>query len=120
MTKFDEDLGERLFSYGTLREESVQRATFGRKLEGEADSLMGYSLRMIQILDEEFVATSGTADHRNLVFTGQISDCVDGIMFNVTKMELELADAYEPEGYERVQVQLKSGATAWVYLNVGR
>jgi gamma-glutamylcyclotransferase (GGCT)/AIG2-like uncharacterized protein YtfP len=120
LTKLDEDLGERLFSYGTLREESVQRATFGRKLEGEADSLMGYSLRMIQILDEAFVATSGTADHRNLVFTGQTSDCVDGVVFKVTKTELDLADAYEPVGYKRVQVQLKSGATAWVYLNVRR
>jgi gamma-glutamylcyclotransferase (GGCT)/AIG2-like uncharacterized protein YtfP len=112
-----EEKAERLFSYGTLREENIQLATFGRKLEGEADSLVGYSLRMIQIHDENFVATSGTADHRNLVFTGHTSDCVDGVVFKVTKTELDLADSYEPVGYKRVQVQLKSGATAWVYLN---
>jgi len=31
-----------LFSYGTLQDEPVQRATFGRKLEGSADGLSGF------------------------------------------------------------------------------
>ena len=108
---------EQLFTYGTLQLEEVQLATFGRRLEGELDVLIGYRLVKITIEDEDFVAKSGTAEHRNLQFTGNASDFVDGAVFSVTMDELEKSDAYEPEGYERVLVQLKSGINAWIYLN---
>ena len=108
---------ENLFTYGTLRLEEVQLATFGRKLEGRPDVLVGYRLVMITIEDEEFVVKSGSAEHRNLQFTGNASDFVEGIVFSVTREELEKSDEYEPEGYERVLVQLASGTNAWVYLN---
>jgi|ERR1043165_8693213 len=108
---------ESLFTYGTLQLEEVQFATFGRKLEGWRDALVGYRLVMIKISDEDFVTKSGTADHRNLQFTGNASDLVEGVVFAVTMAELEQSDAYEPEGYERVRVQLASGAAAWVYLD---
>ena len=113
----DDNETENLFSYGTLQQEAVQLATFGRRLEGQPDTLVGYSLRIIRIEDEEFVAKSGAADHRNLEFTGNSSDYVAGTAFSLTKKELEQADAYEPESYERVLVQLRSGLNAWVYLN---
>jgi hypothetical protein len=108
---------ETLFTYGTLQLEEVQLETFGRKLQGARDALVGYRLVMMKIRDEDFVAKSGTADHRNLQFTGNPSDLVDGIVFAVTTDELEQSDAYEPEGYERVQVRLASGLTAWIYLD---
>jgi gamma-glutamylcyclotransferase (GGCT)/AIG2-like uncharacterized protein YtfP len=108
---------EYLFTYGTLQLEQVQLSTFGRKLEGKADALIGYRLVMIKIRDEDFVAKSGTADHRNLQFTGNASDLVEGIVFEVTMKELEQSDAYEPDGYQRVLVQLKSGSSAWIYLS---
>ena len=108
---------ESLFSYGTLRLEDVQLATFGRRLEGRADVLVGYRLVKITIEDEDFVAKSGTAEHRNLQFTGNASDFVEGTVFSLTMDELEKSDGYEPEGYERVLVQLKSGNNAWIYLN---
>ena len=114
----DKEATELLFSYGTLRDEEVQLSTFGRKLDGSPDTLIGYRLTMIRIKDEHFVETSGTAHHRNLQFTGNESDFVEGTVFKVTMKELELADAYEPEGYKRVQAILKSGATTWVYVNV--
>jgi len=114
----DQKATELLFSYGTLCKEEVQLSTFGRKLEGSPDSLVGYRLTMIRIQDEHFVETSGTAHHRNLQFTGSESDLVEGAVFRVTMKEHELADAYEPEGYKRVQATLKSGATTWVYVNV--
>src|SRR5215217_4143366 len=107
---------EYLFTYGTLQLEDVQLTTFGRRLEGRPDALVGYQLVMIKIRDEDFVAKSGTADHRNLQFTGNASDIVEGIVFAVTMEELEQSDAYEPEGYERVQVQCRSGLSAWIYL----
>lgn len=108
---------ERLFSYGTLRLEQVQLATFGRKLDGEPDALLGYRLTMITIDDEDFVAKSGTANQRNLQFTGDMSDFVEGMVVSLTQKELEQADEYEPNGYERTLVQLKSGTKAWVYIH---
>jgi|ERR1041384_6152045 hypothetical protein len=108
---------ENLFSYGTLQLEQVQLETFGRKLDGEPDGLPGYRLVMITITNENFVAKSGTANHRNLQFTGNSADVVEGFVFKVTSDELEQADAYEPEGYERVRVPLSSGANAWVFVH---
>ena len=108
---------ENLFSYGTLQFENVQLETFGRKLDGETDALHGYKLVMVTITDEEFVIKSGTADHRSLQFTGNSMDVVEGIVFKLTRNELEQADSYEPEGYERVRVQLRSGTNAWVFVH---
>ena len=108
---------ENLFTYGTLQLEEVQLATFGRRLEGQPDVLIGYRLAIIKIRDEDFVAQSGSAEHRNLQFTGDKSDFVEGTVFSVTQEELEKSDAYEPDGYERVFVQLKSGTNAWIYLS---
>lgn len=107
---------ERLFSYGTLQTESVQLSTFGRKLSGDPDALVGYCLRMIKIEDRDFVVTSGAEYHRTLEFTGSASDIVEGTVFSVTRQELEQSDAYEPDGYKRVRVKLHSGIEAWVYL----
>ena len=109
---------ENLFTYGTLQTEAVQLSTFGRRLEGNRDALPGYILKSIEIKDEDFVAKSGTAIHRNLQFTGEPSDFVEGTIYSVTQQELEQADSYEPDGYKRVMVQLRSGARAWVYLNM--
>lgn len=113
-----EEETENLFSYGTLQKEEVQFSTFGRRLEGRPDVLVGYRLRMIEIQDRDFVAASGTAQHRNLELTGLESDNVEGTVFKVTGKELERSDAYEPDGYKRVAVQLKSGLSAWVYLDI--
>jgi gamma-glutamylcyclotransferase (GGCT)/AIG2-like uncharacterized protein YtfP len=108
---------EHLFSYGTLQTESIQLSTFGRKLSGSPDALVRYRLRMIQITDQDFVAISGAEYHRSLEFTGSTSDFVEGTVFSITQQELEQADAYEPAGYERVRVHLRSGTQAWVYIN---
>ena len=112
-----EQATERLFSYGTLQTEAVQLATFGRKLAGQPDRLVGYRLALIEIQDQAFVATSGTAQHRNLQFTGSASDFVEGMVLTLTSQELEQADAYEPVEYKRVSVQLNSEMNAWVYVS---
>ena len=107
---------ENLFSYGTLRLETVQLANFGRTLEGVADALVGYRMEMITIEDQEFAARSGS-EHRNLEFTGSATDVVEGTVFQVTREELEQADAYEPEDYERVLATTRAGVDVWVYLS---
>src|SRR5689334_5312839 len=43
---FEEQPAELLFAYGTLQQEAVQLATFGRRLEGVEDALPGYRLRI--------------------------------------------------------------------------
>ncbi len=108
---------ENLFSYGTLQMEPVQLAAFGRKLAGQPDALIGYKVELIATADHEFDIRSGATQHRNLRYTGAASDLVEGTVFQMTKEELEQSDAYEPWDYRRVQVQLRSGVKAWVYLN---
>lgn len=108
---------ENLFSYGTLQLEEVQLETFGRKLDGQPDTLPGYKLVMITITDEAFVVKSGAASHRNLEFIGAETDIVEGAVLHITQKELEQADAYEPEGYTRVRVQLSSGTSAWAFIH---
>jgi len=96
---------ESLFSYGTLQHEEVQLSTFGRTLVGEPDTLPQYSQ-----------TTYGP--HLNVEFTGRLSDFVEGTRFEVSTAELEEADIYEATAdYKRIEVQLKSGKRAWVYLN---
>lgn len=111
----NEETTENLFAYGTLQTEAVQLSLFGRRLNGQEDALVGYRLTIIRIDDQAFVAKSGSADHRSLQFTGDSLDFVEGTAFAVTKSELLQADAYEPAGYTRTLVQLRSGLKAWVY-----
>ena len=106
---------ENLFSYGTLRQEDVQLATFGRRLPGRPDALVGYALKIIQIQDGSFAAKHGV-QQRTLQFSGSASDVVEGVALALTRQELQQADEYEPDDYRRVRVQLRSGLDAWVYL----
>ena len=39
---------ERLFSYGTLQQDGVQLATFGRLLKGAADVLVGFKQELVE------------------------------------------------------------------------
>jgi Gamma-glutamyl cyclotransferase, AIG2-like len=112
-----EDDNQNLFSYGTLQEEGVQLATFGRKLEGTPDILIGYYLALVETKDAEFIAASGAANHRNAQRSGVESDVIKGTVFKVTPAELATADAYEPFDYKRVLVQLGSGLNAWIFVN---
>jgi gamma-glutamylcyclotransferase (GGCT)/AIG2-like uncharacterized protein YtfP len=104
-----------LFSYGTLQQETVQLALFGRRLRGEPDELVGFERALFTIGDPEFVAASGKAQHAIVKFTGRTDSRVKGTVLEVSDSELAMADAYEPAGYERISTTLASGRTAWVY-----
>ena len=106
---------ERLFSYGTLQQESVQLANFGRPLKGTLDVVTGWRLSTVQITDPEVLAESGLAVHKILV-PGAPADEVDGVVFEITPQELAAADGYETDAYRRVKLKLKSGTEAWVYV----
>ena len=106
-----------LFSYGTLQQSAVQLALFGRRLEGQCDSLPGYSLGFVEIGDPAVVATSGSARHLIVRATGDPADAVSGTAFRISRAELAAADAYEVAEYSRVEAVLASGVAAFVYVD---
>ena len=105
-----------LFSYGTLRQPGVQRATFGRRLEGRPDVLPGFAVSPMTITDPHVVAVSGAAVHTIARATGNPADRVEGIVFWVSPDELASADRYESGPIRRISVRLASGAEAFVYV----
>jgi uncharacterized glyoxalase superfamily protein PhnB len=108
-----------LFSYGTLQEEAVQIATFGRRLAGIRDELPGFEASRVPIDRPETAAALGRTHHANVRFTGETASCVPGTVFDITDDELAAADRYETaESYSRISVSLASGRRAWVYLHV--
>ena len=111
-----EGAGVWLFSYGTLHQEEVQLATFGRLLEGRVDALPGYATSMFEIRDAEVVKTSGKTHHFMARPSGNPADQVPGVVFRITPAELAAADTYEVSDYKRIVVRLKSGLEAFVYV----
>ena len=107
--------GELLFSYGTLQQEEVQRASFGRKLAGVRDALPGWRQELVEITDPEVLAKSSERFHP-IVLPGDAADRVEGTAFEITPAELAAADRYEVADYKRVAVTLLSGRNAWVYV----
>ncbi|HYJ82320.1 MAG TPA: gamma-glutamylcyclotransferase family protein [Allosphingosinicella sp.] len=105
-----------LFSYGTLRQENVQLATFGRRLEGRPDVLVGFALSPMAIADPHVVATSGSAVHTIARPSGNPEDRIPGTAFILTRAEIEAADRYESGPIERIRVRLESGVEAFVYV----
>ncbi|RBP02573.1 gamma-glutamyl AIG2-like cyclotransferase [Roseiarcus fermentans] len=109
-----------LFSYGTLQQDGVQRATFGRLLTGKPDELVGYAQELIKIEDPTVTAKSGRSHHPIVVHTGWQEDRVKGTVFEIDDEDLERADAYEVDAYRRVLAPLASGLRAWVYVDALR
>jgi len=106
----------RLFSYGTLQLPEVQIATYGRRLDGEPDALIGYRLVPLEIDDPDVVRISGKAVHTIACASGDPDDRVAGVAYLLTEAELEATDAYETDAYARVKVTLESGRIALTYV----
>lgn len=95
-----------LFAYGTLRDPAVQHRLFGRTLGGEPDALAGYVAETIRI--------GGTS--YPILRTGDDDALVPGLALAMTAAELDAADDYEGPDYMRVEVTLRSGRRAFVYV----
>ena len=109
-----------IFSYGTLRQPEVQISLFGRRLDGEADALQGYVTRLQRITDPKVIAMSGTAEHPALVPTGRTADRVEGMAIAMSPAEVGITDQYEAASrYRRMEVTLRSGREAFVYVYDG-
>jgi gamma-glutamylcyclotransferase (GGCT)/AIG2-like uncharacterized protein YtfP len=106
-----------LFSYGTLQQEDVQLATFGRLLRGQKDQLVGFEQAMVRIEDPQVVAASGKTHHPIVKPNGRDDSRVSGTVFEISDAELANADRYEVAAYKRVAATLASGKEAWVYVD---
>jgi gamma-glutamylcyclotransferase (GGCT)/AIG2-like uncharacterized protein YtfP len=102
---------EQLFSYGTLQSKEIQMQVFNKLLSGTEDKLLGYKLKDFQI-EEEF----GMEDYFVAIPSENPSDAINGIAFTVSSEDLTKADQFESNAYKRVQITLKSGIVAWIYL----
>jgi gamma-glutamylcyclotransferase (GGCT)/AIG2-like uncharacterized protein YtfP len=105
-----------LFSYGTLQQDEVQLATYGRLLDGEPDALTGYRLEPVVIDDPHVIGVSGKEVHTIARSSADPADRIPGVVFQITDAELEVTDTYETSAYVRVEVTLESGRAAWVYV----
>ncbi|MEX2284427.1 MAG: gamma-glutamylcyclotransferase family protein [Gemmatimonadota bacterium] len=107
-----------LFAYGTLQQEDVQLSTFGRRLGGQRDELIGVEPSLVKIEDPQVAADLGKTHHSNLRFNGNEDSRVPGMVFEITDAELASVDSYEEVfGYRRVAALLASGGEAWVYVH---
>lgn len=95
---------EKLFTYGTLQDPTVQMAVFHRIVKGTSDMLEGYTKSQIKI---------GFGVYP--IITPDANSHVDGQIIEVTPEEILLIDRYEGKEYRRIQVTLRSGVVAWVY-----
>ena len=101
---------EKLFAYGSLKEEEVQETVFGRILEGVPETLQQFVVKEIKI-EEEY----GIESYAIISATQNQEDSISGILYETSFRELELADTYEGKHYKRIEVLLKSNQKAWVY-----
>ena len=108
-----------LFSYGTLQLPSVQVATFGRLVPGSPDAIVGFRRSEVRITDPQVIATSAADVHPILVPSDDPEAEVPGVVFALTREDLEAADRYEVADYTRIEVPLRSGLRAWVYVFAG-
>lgn len=109
-----------LFSYGTLQDPEVQRATLGRLLTGMPDELPGFRLGSVAI-DARRVVAGGPTHHANAVPSAEADAVIRGMVFEVTDDDLRRFDAYEGEDdYGRTELTLASGRRAWVYAHQPR
>ena len=105
-----------LFAYGTLQLPAVQQSTFGRLLDGEPDTLLGFVLAPLAIDDLTVVALSGLAVHQMACATGSPTDRIPGVVFVISADELAAADTYEVDAMIRIEARLASGRLAFVYV----
>ena len=71
---------EKLFSYGTLQLENVQKDTFSRILIGSKEILMKYVIEHIKITDQKVILSSGTDIHPILKYVVINNDSKIGIL----------------------------------------
>lgn len=96
---------EKLFIYGTLIDQEIQKEVLGRITKTIPDVLRGYEKSEIEIEGEKYPLIAPNPLGR-----------VEGLVIEVTKDEFRRIDEYETDVYKREMIVLESGLLAWVYL----
>jgi gamma-glutamylcyclotransferase (GGCT)/AIG2-like uncharacterized protein YtfP len=110
-----------IFSYGSLQQEVVQLANYGRVLRGDPDELIGWVLTKIDVPKWHKAAAAGVSHYANVELVPGSGGRVPGTVYDITDAELAAADAYERDAeYGRVFTVLASGRSAWVYVSQAR
>ena len=107
---------EYLFSYGTLRNEEIQLAIFGRVVSTTPDAVPDYALRTVTLTNWKAADISG-GDMQKTVEPSP-GGLILGMVLQVSEEEMRLCDDYEPVDYKRSIVPLRSGKKAWLYLRI--
>ena len=94
-----------MFTYGSLQEEKIQSALYGRSLKGKKDCLLGYVMLEQKIFDQYPVIRPSLLK----------TDVICGMVYEISERELLKTDVYEGNSYKRKEVVLQSGKSAWVY-----
>ena len=95
----------------------MQLSTFGRRLSGLRDELVGFEPSFVRIEDPQVAAALGKTHHNNVKFNGNEDNRVPGMVFEITDAELASVDEYEAAfSYQRVTALLASGRQTWVYV----
>ncbi|MFZ4826619.1 MAG: gamma-glutamylcyclotransferase family protein [Phototrophicaceae bacterium] len=98
---------ERLFVYGTLKDEAVQTRLIGRAVELTPNTLKGYQISSL---------TPTLVEQSYLVIDPKPDQVVEGYTMEVSLWELIQIDEYEGNVYRRIRVTLRDGTAAWVYV----
>ena len=107
---------ERIFSYGTLQYKKVQKESFGRILKGYKVKLIGYKLEEVEIKDPKVLELSNQKSHPMAIKTGNPSDYIEGMIFEITSDELDQSDKYEVDDYKRIEETFDDNTKAWIYV----
>ena len=94
----------------------MQRALFGRRIDGAPDALVGFTIGTVTILDPVAIERSGKAVHAIVDPSADPAERVPGVVLSLSEAELAIADAYEDASYKRVSTRLASGREAFVYV----
>lgn len=97
---------EYLFTYGTLQDKEVQQMVFSRILTGSEDHLKEHTI------SKELVGGL----YPTVKSSPKSVKGVPGILYVISKDELQRVDVYEGDAYYRKKAMLASGIKAWVYL----
>lgn len=83
---------------------------------GEKDTLVGYTLSMVEITAPEVLKLSEEKYHPIIEFSGNADDKVEGTLFDVSEQEILNADKYEVDDYKRIEVTFESGNKGYIYV----
>ncbi len=105
-----------LFSYGTLQSKKIQLDLFGRTLTGTPDTVEGYRLGKLKIIDADVILENETDYYLIAEISNNTNDQIEGVLFEISQEELEQADVYEGMDYKRIKTTFISGKKGWIYI----